>query len=156
MTNIETEDRRAATGSCGLIRAGICTRGNPRAARTSNAHPVWPLAWTGGHDAIRAPHARPVARGYAACLSLVTPAMQRLSANAEPTCHLTYLPAPARPGESGGTAVWICEHPYPTMRPHGPSADCDDCPVWQKIQAVREAAAAEAAEEVRRFQSLMG
>ncbi len=82
--------------------------------------------------------------------------MKRMSASAEPTCHLTYLPAPGRPGEPGGTAVWICERPYPTMRPHGPSADCDDCPVWQKIQAVREAAAAVAAEDVRRFHSLMG
>jgi hypothetical protein len=35
------------------------------------------------------------------------------------------------------TRVWICEYPYRTMRPEGPSAECSDCPVWQSMQRAR-------------------
>ncbi|MCC7009431.1 MAG: hypothetical protein IT184_11480 [Acidobacteria bacterium] len=41
-----------------------------------------------------------------------------------------------RPGRPW-TPVWICEYPYPTMRLHGPSAECGDCPVWKEIEQER-------------------
>lgn len=34
-------------------------------------------------------------------------------------------------GRIASTKIWICEYPYRTMRRHGPSEDCTDCPVYQ-------------------------
>jgi hypothetical protein len=44
--------------------------------------------------------------------------------------------------------IWICQHPYPTMRRDGPGADCTDCPVWQEMQQqkARDAESAEPAD----------
>jgi len=51
-----------------------------------------------------------------------------------PACHLAHIPGP--PG-TPAAAVWICEHPYPTMRVQGPSSECEGCPVWRRLQEER-------------------
>jgi hypothetical protein len=64
-----------------------------------------------------------------------------------PPCHLTYLPGSDR--SDPPTAVWVCEYPYRTLRRHGPSRECEDCPVWRERERTRlEAAAAQALAEV--------
>jgi hypothetical protein len=55
-----------------------------------------------------------------------------------PTCHLTYIPRPAPLGAPSACAVWVCEYPYRTMRLHGPSAECGDCPVYQDLFRARQ------------------
>ena len=54
-----------------------------------------------------------------------------------PRCHLDYVTGPAGAASGARTAVWICEYPYRTMRLSGPSAECEDCPVWQELQRSR-------------------
>ena len=54
-----------------------------------------------------------------------------------PQCHLEYVAGPRGAAAGGRTAVWICEYPYHTMRLAGPSAECEDCPVWQELQRSR-------------------
>jgi hypothetical protein len=62
-----------------------------------------------------------------------------------PQCHAGHV---SRPSPGGGpsilTAVWICEYPYRTVRPQGPSADCGDCPVWRAMEQRRHANETEA------------
>ena len=72
---------------------------------------------------------------------------------AHPPCHLTYLPSGAR--SAGLTAVWVCQYPYRTLRLEGPSAECEDCPVWRERQRARvEAAAQRALAEIRELEGL--
>ena len=68
-------------------------------------------------------------------------------------CHLTYVHG-SDPSEPA-TAVWVCEYPYRTLRLHGPSQECDDCPVWRELQRARlEAAAADALAEITELERL--
>jgi hypothetical protein len=50
---------------------------------------------------------------------------------------LEYVAGPGGAAAGAKTAVWICEYPYHTMRLVGPSAECEDCPVWQELQRNR-------------------
>ncbi|HYN06112.1 MAG TPA: hypothetical protein VES67_01860 [Vicinamibacterales bacterium] len=40
------------------------------------------------------------------------------------TCHWSHIEGPAHHGRPSRTLVWICEHPYRTMR----TKPCEDCP----------------------------
>jgi hypothetical protein len=65
-----------------------------------------------------------------------------------PRCHLSYVSGPGVHAPQEKTAVWICEYPYRTMRLTGPSADCEDCPVWHEMELERMAARRPELEEV--------
>jgi hypothetical protein len=43
-------------------------------------------------------------------------------------CHWSHIDGPVRDGRAIKTPVWVCEHPYRTLRPLGPGPDCEDCP----------------------------
>lgn len=43
-------------------------------------------------------------------------------------CHWSSIEGPARQGRSHRTPVWVCEHPYRTLRPSGPGPECEGCP----------------------------
>ncbi len=43
-------------------------------------------------------------------------------------CHWSQINGPSREGRTTTTPVWVCEHPYRTLRPTGPSAECEGCP----------------------------
>ena len=44
-------------------------------------------------------------------------------------CHWSHIDVPKRTGQPAAKAtVWVCEHPYRTLRPSGPSAECEGCP----------------------------
>jgi len=43
-------------------------------------------------------------------------------------CHWSEITGPARAGRSTRTPVWVCEHPYRTLRPMGPGPECEGCP----------------------------
>ena len=49
-------------------------------------------------------------------------------------CHWEEIQGARVKGRVTTTKIWICEFPYRTMRRHGPSDDCSDCPVWQAQQ----------------------
>jgi hypothetical protein len=40
------------------------------------------------------------------------------------TCHWSHIEGPAHQGRPSRTLVWICEHPYRTIR----TKPCEDCP----------------------------
>lgn len=44
-----------------------------------------------------------------------------------PTCHWGQVEGPRHAGRRSSTVVWICEHPYRTMRASGPDPDCEGC-----------------------------
>ena len=72
-----------------------------------------------------------------------------------PACRMTYVPGSDRSARP--TAVWVCEHPYRTLRLDGPSRECGDCPVWrERERAQLEAAAARVAAEVNELERLVG
>ena len=64
---------------------------------------------------------------------------------------MTYLPRSDR--SELPTAVWVCEHPYRTLRLDGPSRDCGDCPVWlERQRAQLETEAARARDEISQLE----
>jgi len=46
---------------------------------------------------------------------------------AAPACHWDYLQGPALNGRVDRTMVFICEHPYRTIRAKGPCEECESC-----------------------------
>jgi hypothetical protein len=56
-----------------------------------------------------------------------------------PDCHWAHIDGD-RHRAASASAVWICEHPYPSMRVNGPSEDCAGCPVWDAMVRSRQAA----------------
>jgi hypothetical protein len=42
-------------------------------------------------------------------------------------CHWSYIDRPGRGGNPTRIRVWICEHPYRTIRMDGPDPDCEGC-----------------------------
>jgi hypothetical protein len=44
-----------------------------------------------------------------------------------PTCHWGQVEGPRHGGRRSRAVVWICEHPYRTMRASGPDPDCEGC-----------------------------
>jgi len=42
-----------------------------------------------------------------------------------PACHWSYVQGPIRGGRVVRTMVWICEHPFRTIRLGGPCEDCE-------------------------------
>lgn len=55
-------------------------------------------------------------------------------------CHWERIDGPSLRGRPPSSMVWICEHPYRTIRQDGPNEDCAGCPVWDAAQvaAARE------------------
>ena len=47
-------------------------------------------------------------------------------------CHWDYVQGPARNGRQDRTMVYICEHPYRTIRTKGPCEECEGCPQWEE------------------------
>ena len=43
-------------------------------------------------------------------------------------CHWSHIDGPSKPGRQTKTPVWVCEHPYRTLRPSGPGPECEGCP----------------------------
>lgn len=43
-------------------------------------------------------------------------------------CHWSQIDGPSRAGRTTKTTVWVCEHPYRTLRPSGPGPECEGCP----------------------------
>jgi hypothetical protein len=43
-------------------------------------------------------------------------------------CHWSQIDGPSRAGRARKTTVWVCEHPYRTLRPSGPGPECEGCP----------------------------
>jgi hypothetical protein len=43
-------------------------------------------------------------------------------------CHWSQIDGPSRAGRTKKTTVWVCEHPYRTLRPSGPGPECEGCP----------------------------
>jgi len=62
---------------------------------------------------------------------------RRLDHQHDPDCHWTNIDGDRHRASS---AVWICDHPYPSMRVNGPSDDCAGCPVWDAMVRSRQAA----------------
>ena len=49
-------------------------------------------------------------------------------------CHWEHIDGPSMRGRASSSMVWICEHPYRTIRQDGPNEDCVGCPVWDAMQ----------------------
>ena len=49
-------------------------------------------------------------------------------------CHWERIDGPSSRGPTPSSMLWICEHPYRTIRQDGPSEDCQGCPVWDGMQ----------------------
>ena len=43
-------------------------------------------------------------------------------------CHWSQIDGPSRKGRTTKTTVWVCEHPYRTLRTSGPGPECEGCP----------------------------
>ncbi len=43
-------------------------------------------------------------------------------------CHWSHIDGPPRKGQPTRRPVWVCEHPYRTLRPSGPGPECEGCP----------------------------
>ena len=56
-----------------------------------------------------------------------------------PACHWGYVQGPIRGGRVTRSMVWICEHPFRTIRLGGPCEDCKSCRSSQgaKVQEVQ-------------------
>ena len=49
-------------------------------------------------------------------------------------CHWEHIDGPSVSGRATTSMVWICEHPYRTIRSDGPNEDCEGCPVWETMR----------------------
>ena len=54
------------------------------------------------------------------------------------TCRWEEIQGARVKGRVTSTKIWICEYPYRTMRRHGPSDDCTDCPVFHQMKQDKE------------------
>lgn len=48
-------------------------------------------------------------------------------------CHWERIDGPLSRERRSSAMVWICEHPYRTIRQEGPGEDCAGCPVWDAM-----------------------
>jgi hypothetical protein len=68
------------------------------------------------------------------------------------TCHWGSIPGPDRVARS---VVWICEHPYRTIRASGPDRNCEGCPVWADIERQRACPSHTGATQVEELQAML-
>jgi hypothetical protein len=52
------------------------------------------------------------------------------------SCHWDHMCVIGTDGRRIQTTVWICQHPFRTMRLNGPE-ECSGCPVWESLERAK-------------------